>query len=391
MKTFAAVMTGKGTGAISTIELYGNRAAEIVEQVFSPGAGEQGFKNRSVRFGKISDRDRSLDKVVIGREGLKSFTINCHGNPIIVSDVMSLLARNGAEPVGAERLLAEKLTSATTGTIEIEAAIAMLGTTTLHGTRIIANQIDKGLAAKAAGWLEKANSLSPEKIRGEALEILDNSRAAGLIIHGCRVLITGPPNSGKSTLLNCLAGRPKAVVSHVAGTTRDWVTARCRAGNLCVEFMDTAGLEESAEGLAHSIAARSQRLALELMAKSDLVLLVIDGSIPTCPIDRGLLDRIDSPKVLAVLNKRDLPIRLDLRRLGLKPAGPVAISAKFETGIDELLTSITQILAAKDFDTSLPVCFTKRQERILQGLAAAKSVESAVALISDLLTGKARV
>jgi tRNA modification GTPase len=225
MNTFAAVMTGKGTGAISTVQVFGDSAQDVVKKIFKPaGTKPAKFKTGEILLGTIADGNETIDQVTIGCEGPKTFAINCHGNPLIVADIMQLLQRCGAKLLTAEQLLSKILSAQkAVNTIAVEAKLAQLKAKTIQGTKIITNQVEAGLSKKAAEWLQNINAISLNQISAEAERILETSRTAKLIIAGCTAALIGPPNSGKSTLLNHLAGRQKAIVTDIKGTTRDWV------------------------------------------------------------------------------------------------------------------------------------------------------------------------
>ena len=231
MAAYAAMMTGKGTGAISTIQLCGDDAEAIIKKIFRPtGAKPTNLESGKILLGTILDANDTIDQVTIGCEGPDNFAIHCHGNPLIVEMVMQLLAINGAKPVTCEQLLTEVFsTQKNLNTIAIEGKLAQLKAKTLQGTKIIANQIDAGLYKKAQDWLKNIDKIPLENIRDEAMQILQNSQAAKLIIYGCTAAIVGPPNSGKSTLLNFLAGRDKAIVTDIKGTTRDWIRLNAKS------------------------------------------------------------------------------------------------------------------------------------------------------------------
>ena len=243
--TFAAVMTGKGTGAISTVQVFGDSAEIILQKVFKPaGTKPPILKLGKILLGTISDGSETIDHVTIGCEGPKNYAINCHGNPLIVEMIMQLLAQHGVILLTAEELLTKILSAEkAVNTIALEAKLAQPKARTIQGTKIIANQIDAGLSNKAAEWLENIDSISLDAITADTKRILETSQTAKLIIYGCTAAIAGPSNTGKSTLLNCLCGRQKAIVTDIRGTTRDWVSGRCRIGPLSVELIDTAGLD----------------------------------------------------------------------------------------------------------------------------------------------------
>jgi tRNA modification GTPase len=407
MNTFAAVMTGKGTGAISTVQVFGDSAEDVVKKIFKPaGTKPAKFKTGEILLGKITEGNETIDQVTIGCEGPKTFAINCHGNPLIVADIMRLLQRCGAKLLTAEQLLTKILSAQkSVSTIAVEAKLAQLKAKTIQGTKIIINQVDTGLSKKATEWLQSINAISLNQISAEAERILENGRTAKLIIAGCTAALIGPPNSGKSTLLNCLAGRQKAIVTDIKGTTRDWVEAVCRIESLSLRLIDTAGLDEPrpSEGLGEklpppkdNIEEAAQKKSVEILEHADLILLVLDNSQANDQLDERLLEKIAGKpvlseakgKVLTVLNKCDLPTRFDTSRLPEILSNVLQISAKEGTGIESLLEKIRRICGVADFDLKTPVVFTSRQENLLKQLKNTKSKQQATSIITELLNGQ---
>lgn len=391
MAAFAAVMTGKGTGAISTIQVFGDTAEAVIKKVFKP-AGEKPatYQTGKILLGTIVDAQETVDEVVIGCEGPETFAIHCHGNPLINEMIMQLLRQQGAKLLTTDQLLTKTLAAQKhINTIELEAKLTQPRARTLEGTKLIVNQIDAGLSSKAAEWLKNLNTISIGRISADVGCILKNSQTAKLIITGCKAAIIGPPNTGKSTLLNCLAGRQKAIVTDIKGTTRDWISARCKIGPLSVELIDTAGLdEELAAAPEHVVEKASQQKTAQILEDADLVLLVLDNSLPVDQIDNRILEKITGKKLLTVLNKSDLPAKLDTGKLPKILANTVQISAKFETGIEDLTGKIQQLAGVADFDLLTAVCITARQESLMKQLKNAKSKEQATSIITELLNGK---
>ena len=393
MSTLAAVTTGQGTGAISTIQVFGDSAETIIKKIFKPAGTKPAIlKPGKILLGTISDGDKTIDQVTLGCEGPKSYAINCHGNPLIVEMIMELLGQNGAEMVSAEELLAKTLAEEYANTIELEAKLTQLKSQTIEGTKIIANQITGGLSTKARQWLQGINEIPLDEIKADAEQILKNSRISKLIINGCKAVIAGPPNTGKSTLLNCLCGKTKAIVTDIKGTTRDWVSAQCRMERLSLELIDTAGLNENPAAISENSPEKlSQQKTAEILKEADLVLLVLDRSQSENPIDKKLLKKIADKKVLTVLNKCDLPANFDAGKLPDILSKTVQISAKFSIGIENLCEKIRQICGVANFDLHSAVCITNRQEDLLEHLKNAKSKSEATSIITELLNGRLSV
>ena len=246
MAFFAALTTDIGTGAISTIQILGD-SNDIIEKIFKPvGTKPVKFQTGEILLGTINDGKKTIDQVTIGCEQPGLIAIHCHGNPLIVEIIIQLLKRHGVQILTCEQFLTKILTSENSNsTIEIEAKTALQKAKTLQGTKIILNQTSAGLTKISQEWLQNINDIPLKNIQDDTNLILQNSSIAKLIIYGCTAVLTGPPNTGKSTLLNYLAGREKAVVTDIKGTTRDWITAECQIESLSLELVDTAGLEEN--------------------------------------------------------------------------------------------------------------------------------------------------
>lgn len=390
MSTLAAVMTDKGTGAIATIQIFGESAEAVLKEIFKPtDAKSATFRTGKILLGTINDGAETIDQVVIGCEADNCFAINCHGNPLIVEMIMELLRRCGAELVTAEQLLAKSLQrQEPINTIALEAKLALPKTKTLDGAKIITNQIEAGLGKKVTEWLRDINAIPLKQIKAQAWQILNNSVPARLIIAGCKSAIIGPPNTGKSTLLNCLSGRQKAIVTDIKGTTRDWVSAQCQIPPLALELFDTAGLDERlAAASKDAITKAAQKKSLEISEQADLILLVLDNSQPADQLELQLVKKIAKKRVLTILNKSDLPCALDITELPQTLANTVQISAELGTGLEKLAEKVLQVCGVADFDLRQPVCVTSRQENLLKKLKKARSKFEASSIVTELLNG----
>jgi len=369
MAICAAVMTGPGAGAIATVGLFGESAPAVLKAVFKPiGAGGADFEAGRIVLGHVVDGAETIDQVTVGCEAPHEFAIHCHGNPLIVEAIMELLQRHGAELLPAQQWQARMLAAdGSKPSIAIEARVTLTTVKTVEGARIIAGQAEGGLGRLCRRW--RAGSISLDRIREQVTQILHDSDTARLIISGCTITLVGPPNTGKSTLLNALAGREKAIVTDIEGTTRDWISAEIHIPPLAATVIDTAGLAgEMAGGIDRAAQARS----IEMLQRADLVLLVLDGSRPGPKIEPNLLDQLVDKKVVTVFNKADLPERLDATVLPPGSHDPVRISARQTTGIDALIGAIHQTLGVVDFHPRTPIAFTDRQRALLARVAVAR-------------------
>jgi len=385
MNVFAAVMTGPGAGAIATVQLFGASAEAVLREVFQSKGGRafEPVEGR-VLLGSIVEDGETIDEVTIGCEGPGNFAIHCHGNPLIVARIMGLLQRGGVPPVPAEQLLTRMLTAhEPRDSIRNEAKLALTTVKTIEGATIIANQAKAGLSQKAAQWREHLRSTSLAQIAADARQILDDSEPARLIISGCTIALVGPPNTGKSTLLNALAGREKAIVTAIPGTTRDWVSAEIHIPPLLATIIDTAGLDSLPA--AGAIDQAAQRKSMEIIERADLALLVLDLSRPAGQIASQLMNSLSNKRTVVALNKADLPPRFDPACLPGQLGQRVSISAMLGTGLDNLIRTVHQACNVAEFPRDCLVAFTDRQRHLLGALQHAVSRSEAASIITELL------
>jgi len=356
------VLTGRGMAAIASVAVAGPGAEAIVGRIFSravPACGRSAY-------GILRDGEDVIDSVVVGCEGAGRYVIHCHGNPLLAERVMRLCERLGAVSQRAEEYLLAQLKEDTESLIEAEARLEMTRAATLDGVKLLNGQISGGLAAWAKRWLD-CKSFDLKELQNECREILERSLLAGRILGGVRVALVGPPNSGKSTLLNWLAGDTAALVSDAAGTTRDWVSTTCRIGPLRVEIIDTAGLD-CRLAQAGAIEQAAQQAALDTAGDCDLILNVRDCTRP--PSDPPALP--PGAAVLNVFSKSDL--LADPQRFCPACDRPyVLVSAAADLGRQPLCESILTALNVDSICPEQPVCFTSRQREHLDTIVSSRA------------------
>ncbi len=354
-----SVLTGGGPSAIASVALCGRDAERIVRNLFRrslPACGR-------LAFGALQDGDTVIDSIVLGRERADCFVVHCHGNPLLVEHIVRVCQRYGAQLQSADECLFGQLQGACRTRIEAEARLAMTRAATREGVELIAGQIEGGLSAWARDWIE-SKSFEINQLHKECATVLRRSKTARLLIEGVRIGLLGPPNSGKSTLLNQLAAENAAIVSDSAGTTRDWVSTTCRIGPLRAEVIDTAGLDTTL-AVDNVLDRAAQQAAVEAAKTCDLVLHIRD-----CTQRHPLVVPMTvSAAGLTVYTKSDL--LPNQKAFSPDTSEPwVLVSALTGRGVEALCRAILAVLKIDSLEPHLPICFTDRQRTCLQTLAA---------------------
>ncbi len=372
MSAWVSVLTGKGYSAIGSVGLTGDGAAAILAGVFTVSGKLSCYITGQIYRGHIHDGAQILDEVVVGCETDNCFVIHCHGNPILVQTIAALLTRHGGKLVDAETFHAESSGNLTT-MLHREGYTEQCKAATLMGVKIIQSQMHGGLALWAQQTQAKIDQLSVDVIHSECRDILVRSDIASRIIHGVKMVLAGPPNSGKSTLLNALVGSDKAIVSDTAGTTRDWVGAALNIGVLKVEMIDTAGLGQ--EALHETPDRAAQELTRKLLAECDGIIYVQDATSPM-----SIAEQLPSDKpVISVLNKADL-LNGSVNHL----PDAIYISAKTGHNIKAVENAIMVCFGVLDFNPTEPIVFTARQRQILEQIQTTPDKPEIKSLLSEL-------
>jgi len=364
------LLTARKMAAIASIALAGRQSAAILQGVFSRAVPDVGQS----RYGMIKNSSgQVLDSVVVGCEKPDHFVIHCHGNPLLAEQIVQVLVQAGAVVQSPQDYAMQGFRASSKTLIEAEAKLAMTQAATLEAALWLARQIDGGLSAWATDWIN-AKSLDINALKSQSRAIIARSDIARRVIKGVRIALVGAPNSGKSTLLNWLAGQQTAIVSDTAGTTRDWVSMICRIGVLRAEIIDTAGLDE-AIAARNPIEQAAQEAARHTAAQSDLILHLIDSTRPSLNAVRLAFD----VPILKVFTK------IDLVQNWTALSDGVAVSAIADRGLDALCAAIFKTLQVENIDYTQPITFTPRQHGLLTQLAACAEEPAARAMLTELL------
>ena len=356
--TIVAISTALGVGAISIIRLSGDEALPIVSRL--TGKDLTKAEGYTIHYGTIKENDEPVDEVLISVfHGPRSYTgedmaeINCHGGIFITRKVLSLciaagarLARRGEFTERAFLNGRMDLAQAEGVTDLIFAQDRVNARSALHSlkgrvTKLIDPLVDEIVQILAHIEVnidypeyEDVHQLTDEEILpaaykwlGEIDTIIEKAQQAVLIRSGIDTVILGKPNVGKSSLLNALLEEDKAIVTDIAGTTRDLVEGSVRLGNVTLNLIDTAGIHEAGDKIEKMGIERS----LQALEKAELVLLVLDSSSGVTAEDQRLLDLTEGRNRIILYNKKD---QVEL-------PDTIAISAK-EKDLDALVKAIEE-------------------------------------------------
>lgn len=364
--TTVSLQTPAARGAIAVIAVRGPRAVDCVEQYFAPAAGRplRSFAERQTVFGRWGG-DRG-EEVVVCRFDAGNVEVHGHGGPLAVERILSQLVAAGCQRTAWTDDAASGI-----GQLERDAQRALSEALTHRTAALLLDQYQGALRREIDALvvlLDQIDETHPDRSTiGPRLDrLLENGQAGSHSTRPWRVVLAGPPNVGKSSLINALLGYERAIVFDQPGTTRDVVSTMTALDGWPVELADTAGLHASGDSLEQ---AGMQR-ALDTLAAADLAVLVRDAERPADPGDDELLQRW--PRAIRVWNKRDLaPSHWQ------PPDDGLATSATTGTGLETLIDHIVAHLVPRPPAPGEAVPFTSPQIESLHKARAAWAKQDA--------------
>lgn len=383
--TIAAIATAPGEAAISIIRISGKDALKIANQIFSRKIDL--FKSHTVHFGKILDaQKKTIDSVLLTimlgpntYSGENSIEIHCHGGLLVTRKVLERILEAGARAAGPGEFTLRAFLNKKIDLVQAEAVSSLISANNELALAAAENQLEGALsktilefqkelidiAATTESWvdfseddleLENKNEIKERLFKlQKKMEHLSNTFHEGKILfEGLNLAIIGSPNVGKSSLMNVLCQKERAIVTPIPGTTRDTLEEKIILGKLHFNVIDTAGIRETQDVIEQEGIKRS-KIALE---KADIVLLVLDASKDLSSEDLELLKNL-TEKSIIVWNKIDLK----KNKAPLNFKNIVDISAKENIGIDALKEKIEKMVFEKGAPSKEEVLLTKQRHK----------------------------
>jgi tRNA modification GTPase len=444
--TICAIATPVGEGGIGIVRLSGAKAIDAAAAIVRPRSGQalRTLPSHTLHLADLLDqpprlssrndapgRGRALDEaLVVVMRAPRSYTgedlveLHCHGGPLILQQVCEALVRHGARVAEPGEFTKRAFLNGRLDLSQAEAVLDTIQAKTAGSLRIAQEQLRGALSRRIGrirdpligllAQVEAGIDFTEEDIAFvEAATLLTGLRQAAtdtarltesyeegrLLREGVTAVIVGRPNVGKSSLLNALLQTDRAIVTPVPGTTRDVLEEFVNIRGLPVRLLDTAGVHETADAVEQEGVRRSR----DAMERADLLLFVIDGSVPLTGEDRALgsqLHGYENKKRLLVVNKADLPSKLELGELAslLDPQtqdtdqihpfeAPVLVSALTGSGLEELRDRIRSLCLQSDPEPDEAVLVTRIRHRDAL-LRATEALHAAAATVEAGLAGE---
>ena len=412
--TIAAAATAMGSAGIGIIRISGTDAFAVLEKVFRPKNEKKVMSEQpgyTVHYGMAVDGEQVLDEVlVMMMRGPHSYTaedtaeIDCHGGRLVMQKILEAVLKNGARAAEPGEFTKRAFLNGRMDLSQAEAVMDLIQSKNemalksslaqLKGN--VRQEIEKLRAqilyemAFVEAALDDPEHISLdgyseellEKMRGIAAEVerLQKSSESGRMLkEGIKTVILGKPNAGKSSLLNVLLGEERAIVTEIAGTTRDVLEEQLQLGEVSLQLLDTAGIR-STEDVVEQIGVERARKQAE---DADLILYVADSSRVLDESDEEILKLLEGKKALVLLNKSDLDPVITPQIMRERTGHPVlVISAKEGAGIQELEEKIRSLFFRGEVDFNDEVLITNlRQKQAL--MDASKSLSMVIESIEN--------
>ena len=408
--TIAAIATGRSPSAIGILRLSGPDTFTALDAVFRARNGRPAAaqRPRSMVLGDLLDgTGRVIDNVLcVTFPAPHSYTgedcaeLHCHGSPVVLDTGLRALFAAGCRQAQGGEFTKRAFLSGQLDLLQAEAVVDLIDAETaeqahnavcqLSGT--LSRTVDRvydallSMAARFYAVVDYPDEDIEDLRQPELLDTLHTARQdlerlltgfsrGQLLKQGIPTVLLGKPNAGKSSLLNALLGYDRAIVTDVAGTTRDTVEEKVRVGHVLLRLCDTAGIHQT-EDAVEKIGVERARAAAR---QASLALLVLDGSSPLTEADREAMDLArQAPNLLVAVNKSDLPRAVDIGRLADEFDNVVSLSARSGEGVSVLCDAIGAMYPAGEGRPGELLTNARQADAVARALASVRSARSAL-------------
>ena len=410
--TIAAIATAMGNSGIGIVRISGGEAVAVADRIFK----EKGKKetlgeapSHTIHYGYIYDGDQVVDEVLVMlMRGPKSFTaedtveIDCHGGMLVTRRILETVLKAGARLAEPGEFTKRAFLNGRIDLSQAEAVIDVINAKNEYALKSSVGQLRGSVSKKIRKLREKIlyeiafieSALDdPEHISldgygerllagAQAMErelsgLIRSSASGRVVSEGIRTVILGKPNAGKSSLMNVLAGEDRAIVTDIAGTTRDILEEHIYLQGISLNVVDTAGIRSTSDVVEKIGVER----AMEAARDADLIIYVVDGSRELDENDLQIMELIRERKAVVLLNKSDLEPVVSLDEITEKSGHRViSISAKEETGIDQLEEEIKSLFYEGEIDFNDQVLITnvRHAEALREAYDSIRMVENSI-------------
>lgn len=374
--TIAAIATSMGRSAVNIIKISGPESISIVSKIFTKDLSK--LEPNTINYGFIKEGNELIDEVLVSlftspnsQTGEDIVEINTHGGISVTNKVLELVLSNGARLSEPGEFLKRAFLNGKKDLIEAEAISDLINAKTEEARKmslkglsgelskkiktlrnkilnIIANievNIDYPEYEDAIIYTNELLKTNINEIQSDLEKLVKESEKGTLLNNGINVGIVGKPNVGKSSLLNLLINEDKAIVTDIEGTTRDIVEGNITINGVTLNLIDTAGIRET-NNVVEKLGVEKSK---DIINKSDLIIALFDISRPFTLEDEAILSSIKAKKSIIILNKTDLPTKIDLNKF--TSYNVIKTSVKEDIGKDELLNMIKELFSLNEIET----------------------------------------
>ena len=408
--TIAAIATIQAPSAIGIVRLTGPDTRRILDGVFAPANGRpmSAQTPRKLVFGRALDRSGGVidEALAVLFPGPNSYTgedcaeIHCHGSPVVLDEVLAAAFARGARQARGGEFTQRAFLSGRMDLIQAESVADLIDAESAGAARNAVGQLQWRMSRSVGGIydalmdvvsrfyaivdypdeeIEPLQQAQIEQTLAESAERLDALLATfsrgRLLKSGVPAVILGKPNAGKSSLLNALLGYDRAIVTDIAGTTRDTVEEKVLVGSVLLRLCDTAGIRDAADTVERLGVERAQQAA----QRAELALLVLDGSAPLTREDEEAIAAAQrARRMLVLVNKADLPQVLDTAALRVRFGEVIPLSARSGAGVDALCRAVEELFAGGETPRGELLTNARQAESAQRALDAVRRAEQAL-------------